>query len=509
MLSRTLKVLKLGALVLGVSLVTVLAVRAYDAHRGPDLQPWHTFVPDELSRKELAEADWEAYLAAEEAVFAQVRKQVTERLEPEDETPSNRYFEGSPIYPGRFETDWNRSYVLEPAGRPMGAVVFLHGLTDSPYSLRHLARRYRDLGFVAVAPRMPAHGTVPAALTEVEWEDWSEATRLAVREARRRAGPDVPLHIVGFSNGGALAMKYALDAIGDERLEQADRIVLIAPMIGITSFARFAGVFGWPAVLPAFAKAAWLGVVPEFNPFKYNSFPINGARQSSLLTRALQQRLNQYAREGRLDELPPVQTFQSVVDFTVSTRAIVTALYANLPTNGSELVLFDFNRSGELGLLIRPGMNTLLTRILPKPPRNFRTTVITNASPGSDEVVERVTEAGSTAEQVRPLGLRYPFGVYSLSHLALTFPVTDPLYGMQPDDSEDFGVNLGTLAIRGERGLLIVSQDSLTRIASNPFFPYLLERIDEGIGRRPEPPDEAVAQRLGAPVGATEMGSTR
>ena len=53
-------------------------------------------------------------------------------------------------------------------------------------------------------------------------------------------------------------------------------------MIGITDLARFAGVFGWPAMFPAFAKAAWLGVVPEFNPFKYNSFPVNGARQSSL-----------------------------------------------------------------------------------------------------------------------------------------------------------------------------------------------------------------------------------
>jgi alpha-beta hydrolase superfamily lysophospholipase len=509
MLLRTVRILKVGALVLGVALVTLLAVRAYDAHRGPDLELWHTFVPKELSREQLVAADWQTYLAAEDAVFAEVRAEVTERLDPEEQSPSNRYFEGSPIYPGRFETDWNRSYVLDPEGPPRGAVVFLHGLTDSPYSLRHLARRYRDLGFVAVAPRMPAHGTVPAALTDVEWEDWSEATRVAVREARRRAGPGVPLHIVGFSNGGALAMKYALDAIGDERLEQADRIVLIAPMIGITSFARFAGVFGWPAVLPAFAKASWLGVVPEFNPFKYNSFPINGARQSSLLTRALQQRLNEYAREGRLDELPPVQTFQSVVDFTVSTRAIVTALYANLPANGSELVLFDFNRSGELGLLIRPGMNTLLTRILPKPPRNFRTTVITNASPRSDEVVERVIEAGSTTEQVRPLGLRYPFGVYSLSHLALTFPVTDPLYGMEPDDSEDFGVNLGTLAIRGERGLLIVSQDSLTRIASNPFFPYLLGRVEEGIGPAPPSPEAAAAQRLGAPVGATVMGSTR
>jgi alpha-beta hydrolase superfamily lysophospholipase len=482
MRSKAKTLLKGTALVLGASLLTLLGVRAWNAHRAPDLDLWHTYVPEELTGKEIAATDWKGYLAAEDRIFAEVRAEVTDQLPEEARTPSNRYFAGSPIYPGRFATDWNRSYVLEPLGPPVGAVVFLHGLTDSPYSLRHIARSYRDRGFVAVAPRLPAHGTVPAALAEVEWEDWSEATRLAVREARRRAGPGVPMHLVGFSNGGALAMKYALDAIGDEGLEQADRIVLIAPMIGITSFARFAGVFGWPAVLPAFAKAAWLGVVPEFNPFKYNSFPVNGARQSSLLTRALQRRLNQYARDGRLQALPPVQTFQSLVDFTVSTRAVVTALYANLPANGSELVLFDLNRNARLGPLLRPGTNSLLARTLPPPPRGYRTTVITNASTGSDEIVERVTEAGATAEQVRTLGLRYPLGVFSLSHLALPFPVSDPLYGMQPDDSEDFGVQLGALAMRGERGILIVSQDSLTRIASNPFFPYLLERIEQGTG---------------------------
>jgi hypothetical protein len=36
--------------------------------------------------------------------------------------------------------------------------------------------------------------------------------------------------------------------------------------------------------------------------------------------------------------------FQSVIDFTVSTPAIVRRLYASLPDNGSELVLFDVNR---------------------------------------------------------------------------------------------------------------------------------------------------------------------
>jgi hypothetical protein len=39
------------------------------------------------------------------------------------------------------------------------------------------------------------------------------------------------------------------------------------------------------------------------------------------------------------------------------------------------------------------------------------------------------------------------------------------------------------MATRGERGILIVSVDSLSRMSSNPFFPYLMERIEEGIGK--------------------------
>jgi hypothetical protein len=71
--------------------------------------------------------------------------------------------------------------------------------------------------------------------------------------------------------------------------------------------------------------------------------------------------------------------------------------------------------------------------------------------------------------------------VFSLSHVALPFPVGDGLYGMKPDPGEDFGINLGAMATRGERGALIVSLDSLLRMTSNPFFPYLIGRIDEGI----------------------------
>jgi alpha-beta hydrolase superfamily lysophospholipase len=481
------KILKRALALFAAVLVLLLAWRAYDALREPHLERWHTFAPPEAEAAQIDKLDWAGYLAVENKLFEQVRSEVTDKLPEEARVNSNRYFADSPIYPGRFAQDWNRSYTLAPAGTPVGAVVLLHGLTDSPYSLRHVARRYVQAGYVAVAVRLPGHGTVPAGLAKVEWEQWMAATHLAVREARRLSPAPTPLHVVGFSNGGALAMKYALDVLDDPSLARPDHIVLFAPMIGITSMARFAGVFGWPALIPAFDKAAWLGIVPEFNPFKYNSFPVNGARQSSLVARRLQAQIDRHARENNLKGLAPVLTFQSVVDFTVSTRAIVTALYAKLPANGSELVLFDLNRRAKFGPLLRRSTDTVLERLLPDAPRTFRTTIVTNASRGSDTMVARTLDAGATTERTNELGLVYPPGVFSLSHLAIPFPLSDPLYGMEPDTSEDYGANLGAMATRGERGVLVVSIDSLARMSSNPFFDFVLQRIDEviALGLRP------------------------
>ncbi|UFX48260.1 alpha/beta hydrolase [Bradyrhizobium sp. 41S5] len=477
---RLVSSLKVAVALFGLAVAVLLAIRIYDSQRGLPLEPWHTYVPHEMSEDELNSANWTQYLEAEARISADVKREVSQKLGPDERVPANRYFEESPVYPAHFAQDFNRSFVLEPEGRPIGVAVLLHGLTDSPYSQRHIASFYRDHGFVAIVPRLPAHGTVPAALTDVRWEDWVAATRLAVREARRRV-PTGPLHLVGFSNGGALALIYALDALGDEKLAKPDRLVLISPMVGITRFARFAGLAGLPALLPAFAKAAWLGIVPEFNPFKYNSFPVNGARQSHRLTQTLQSRIADYSRDGKIERLPPILTFQSLIDFTVSTRAIVSSLYDHLPANGSELVLFDVNRTAKFGPLLRASADTALARIVPRGPRRYRLTVITNDDSGGDDVIERVTEPNSSVEKSRALGLVYPRGFYSLSHVALPFPMSDSLYGSEPDGSENFGENLGALAPRGERNVLIASLDTLMRASSNPFFSYLIERVGEGI----------------------------
>lgn len=478
----TARLLRWGIGAVALLLVVFLALRAYDVQRGPALRPWHVHVPPEMDRAAMATADWDAWMAAEGRAFDDVRRAVTDRLDAADRVPANRYFADSPLNPANFSADWNRSIILTPESAPRGAAVLIHGMTDAPYSMRHLAELYRAQGWVAVVPRMPGHGTVPAGLTDATWEDWVAATRLAVRAARARAGQGAPLHLLGYSNGGALALKHALDAIEDPGLDAPQRVVLVSPMIGVTAFARFAGLAGLPAFLPRFAKAAWLDILPEFNPFKFNSFPVNAARQTHRLTTALQAQLDRLAQDGRLAALPPVLTFQSVVDATVSTPAVLTRLYDLLPANGSEVVLFDLNRSVKFGPLFAIGADRALDRILPAATRRYGVTVVGNDG-DSLAATARHVAPGSAVEVVRPLGIAWPREVYSLSHVALPFPAADGLYGGAPDPADAMGVALGAIAVRGERGVLIMDANHFSRITWNPFFPYVLERVREGMLR--------------------------
>ena len=158
------------AMVVGIVLVVLLAVRVYLSQQGPDLHLWHTWRADEMSVRELNNTNFAGYVARENAIFAELDRAVTAKTAGEEQTPLNRYYRQSLVWPGQFTPDANRSFVLMPAGKPRGAVVLLHGLTDSPYSVRHLAENYQQHGFVAVVPRLPGHGTAPGALTDVDWE---------------------------------------------------------------------------------------------------------------------------------------------------------------------------------------------------------------------------------------------------------------------------------------------------------------------------------------------------
>ena len=61
-------------LLVAIAAVTLLIGRIVQSERGPPLEPWQTFVPDDLHAAEIDRLDWNGYLAAEARVFASVRR---------------------------------------------------------------------------------------------------------------------------------------------------------------------------------------------------------------------------------------------------------------------------------------------------------------------------------------------------------------------------------------------------------------------------------------------------
>ncbi len=231
--------------------------------------------------------------------------------------------------------------------------------------------------------------------------------------------------------------------------------------------------------LPGLEKLAWTSVLPETDPYKYNSFAINAAKQIHQLTARVEEGLTRLSRDQRVDELPPVLTIQSVVDSTVPPVSSLSRLYDRLPANGSELVLFDVNRAAEAESFLVPGVDDLLRQAQPELSRSFGVTLVTNRNARSPEVVAKTKRAGSLAIDQEDLDLAWPPGVYSLSHVAVPFSPDDPIYGSEPGQ---FPFPFGRLEPRGERGALRLPMDLLMRLRNNPFFPYLERRIIEFLG---------------------------
>jgi alpha-beta hydrolase superfamily lysophospholipase len=463
--------------------VTVLLVAAFASRSMAPLQVWHLAkLPSQFHAADIEKMNGlDDYLAREERLFGELDELVYDRVDARDRYPFNRYFRGSLVDPESLPQNFNRSFGVEPQGERRCGALLVHGLTDSPYSMRHLARVYADAGCYALALRMPGHGTAPGVLASTTWADWRAAVALGARAVRERIDATAPLFLVGYSNGGALVLGQALDALDDPDLVRPDGLMLFSPMIGVTPFSRFAAWGELLSRLEYFEQFAWLDIVPEFDPFKYNSFPKNAGHQTFVITRALRETLARLERQGRLGEIPPILTFQSLVDATVSMPAVVDTLYSRLRTPGSELVLFDLNRRSQLEPLLVNDHRAFVEHLLDGPTLGYDLTLITNRDDTTPEVVARHREAGSTEVLTLPVGLSWPPGTYSLSHLAIPFSDDDEFYGTAAASLAAGRLGLGSLSLRGERDVTRVPVATLIRLRHNPFFEYVATRLSADI----------------------------
>ncbi len=458
-------------------LLVLIVVGVIVLEKRPDLKIWHEAELDEEFTADSEVASFSDYLALEDRLFDQLDKEVYDEVPEAEHDLVNRYSRDSQADPRRWPRNWNRSYELAQ-DKPVAGALLLHGLSDSPYSMRSLAERLHAEGLHVVVLRVPGHGTAPVGLVDVEWEDMAAAVQIGVRHLHDEVA-DAPLYAVGYSNGGALAVQYALSALHDDTLPTLDGLVLLSPEIGISRLAALAIWQERLGHLLGLGKLAWSSILLEYDPFKYGSFAINAGKLAHELTIEIQGRIGRAAAAGTLDRFPPLLAFQSVVDATVTAPALVHGLFERLPAAGDhELVLFDVNRSTRIGSLLNNDPTSWVEGMLSNRNLAFGLTAVMNESPESEDVVARHLAPGSEVATTTPLDLHWPDDVYSLSHVALPFPPDDPVYG-GPNAPKGPGVQLGNVALRGERGALLISAADQLRLRWNPFHSYLLDRTVE------------------------------
>jgi predicted alpha/beta-fold hydrolase len=242
----------LGVFAVTVLTTIVLAFAVQARLRLGDLHAWHQAVPNEEFRAGDSDtpASFEAYRELEERLFAEVRRRVLDDPNAADTQPLGRYSPTSVVAKLALDTKYNRSYELVPPGQAQGAVLLVHGLSDSPYSMRGLAETFLAQGYYVLALRMPGHGTVPAGLLDVSWEDWYGAVVLAAQHAAAQVGPGKPFLAGGHSTGAALLTLYSLRALDDPTLPRPRELYLVSAAIGISDFAVLTNCLSGLAFIP-------------------------------------------------------------------------------------------------------------------------------------------------------------------------------------------------------------------------------------------------------------------
>jgi alpha-beta hydrolase superfamily lysophospholipase len=456
-----------------LTLVTVFVVIMNDR---PDLSVWHTTELDEEFTVDSDVSSFDEYLSLEKRLFKQLDDEVYAKIPADQQGQIVRYYKGSLSDPGRWPQNWNRSFEM-PVDQPRAGVLLLHGMSDSPYSLRNLGEALHGAGAYVVGLRIPGHGTAPSGLARVTWQDMAAAVQLAVAHVAEKANGQ-PLYIVGYSNGGALAVNYALDAVADSTLPQVDKLALLSPEIGITKVAALAVWQARLGLLLGLDKLAWNDILPEYDPFKYGSFAVNAGDVVHRVTNEIQQKIKDLDSSGKLNNIPPLLAFSSIVDATVSAPDLIKGLFNRLPEGGHELVLFNINTMANIEPLLKWSPEEMFGALMENPDRKFTLSLVTNMGMNNPKVMLASIAPGQDESVDKNLGLSWPDDIYSLTHVALPFPPDDPLYGGMGGVKSP-GIHLGDIALRGERDVLKVSAANMLRLRWNPFYSYVEDKILE------------------------------
>ncbi len=182
-----------------------------------------------------------------------------------------------------------------------GRFLLIHGLNDSPYVWRDVAKQLQKRGFDVRAILLPGHGTTPEHMLEVHYKEWLKVAR---KHYDFWDDGESSIYLGGFSLGGVIATVLAL--------EKNDIAGLL--MFSPAYHSRLNHLLRWSWLYKK--KEEWLfgGMIMEDNPAKYNSIPINSGDQYYRLTRYLKKKWKR--KKINIPALLVITEDDSVVDIT-------------------------------------------------------------------------------------------------------------------------------------------------------------------------------------------------
>jgi carboxylesterase len=101
-------------------------------------------------------------------------------------------------------------------------IILVHGFTGSPISMRPWAEYLLQHGYSISVPLLAGHGTKPADLNHVKWQEWPAKVE---EELAWMKSQGMQVFIFGLSMGGATTLNLAI-----KKSSEIQGIVLVNPM---------------------------------------------------------------------------------------------------------------------------------------------------------------------------------------------------------------------------------------------------------------------------------------
>ncbi|NBV65931.1 MAG: alpha/beta fold hydrolase [Actinobacteria bacterium] len=196
-------------------------------------------------------------------------------------------------------------------------IVLVHGFTGSPAAMRPWAEYLNARGYSVRVPRLPGHGTVPADLNNVDWQEWPAKVKAEIVELQKQCSQ---IFVAGLSMGGGTTLNVAAE-LGD----QLSGIILVNPMIHVRGVSpRLAFVI---SRVIKFGKSVGNDIKRKgVTEYSYDKLPYRGIYQ--LLT------MLKITRVALPTIRVPMQLFHSVDDHT-------------LPVSNTEIIMREIGSSNK------------------------------------------------------------------------------------------------------------------------------------------------------------------